>query len=277
MSRIDDPLDAVKKHYPAPSALVDVLINVGAELHPFAGMINAVRHFCSKGAAEARVEALLQALEWYVREHERRIEDLSEKTGAPEFIETLLIAADKALHTANVEKLKRFACVLGHELLSEGDARSYEDDAAYIRTLSELGEADIAVLSVIYAFQVYLLSDEGRSHESDAGRLFWGLMRGVYGEIAERGIPFDEFYSKCSRLNSYGLVHRVSSGPGWWGSSSNDPPYEIEGGAYFITYSGKRLIDILGNSLELLAKADVYRQQVLSDIEQFKSAAQKQS
>lgn len=271
MPGIDDPLDAVKKQYLDRSPLADVLINAGAELHPFAGMVNAVRNFFSKREAEARVEALLRALEWYVREHERRIEELSDKSESPGFIETLLVAVEKTLQTGNVEKVKRFASVLGHELISDGDASSYEDAAAYIKTLSELGEADIEVLSVIHAFQVYLLSDESKAHKSDSGRLFWGLMTGVYGEMAERGMPFDEFYSRCSKLNGYGLVHRVSSGAGFWATESDDLPYEVEGGAHFITRSGKKLIDIIGCSPDLLAVADEHRQQVLADIDRLKA------
>lgn len=271
MPGIDDPLDAVKNQYPARSAVADALINAGAELHPFAGMVNAVRSFFSKKEAEARIEALLKALEWYVREHERRIEDLSEKTSSPEFIETLLVAADKALHASNVEKIKRFAYVLGHELLSGRDPRGYEDDAAYTRTLSELGEVDIQVLSVIQAFQSYLL-DNPTSHKGDRGRLFWGLMGGVYGELNERGIPYDEFFSRASKLNGYGLVHRVGSGAGfWWADDGGDMPYEIEGGAYFITSSGRKLIDIIGDSPDLLAAADEHREQVLADIEKLKA------
>lgn len=270
MPGIDDPLDAVRKQYPEHATPASLLIDVGAQLHPFAGMVNAVRAFFSKREAEARVKALLQAIEWYVRENERQIEELSDRVNSSEFIETLLGTVDRTLRTANTHKIRRFAQVLGHELISESDVCSYEDAAAYIKTLSELGEMDIKVLSVLHAFQSYLLTDAGRSHKADAGRLFWGIMQGVYGEISERGITFEEYYSRCSKLNGYGLLHRVNSGPGFsW--SSNDMPYEIECDAHFITKSGKKLIDILGNDTGLLATADEHRKQVLIDIERLKA------
>jgi hypothetical protein len=270
MPGIDDPLDAVKKQYPERSSLASVLIDVGSELHPFASMVNAVRNFFSKREAEERVKALLQALEWYVRQNERRIEDLSDKINAPEFIETLLVAADKTLHTANVEKIKRFARVLGHELISDNDTRSYEDAATYIRTLSELGEADIETLSLIHAFQIYALSSEAfDSHKSNWGWLFWGMMKGIYGEINRRSIHFDEFRSRCARLNSYGLLHRVSNddGSGIWMKDSDDAAFEIESAGYLLARKGKKLIEILGSSPELLSAADEHRKQVQAELD----------
>jgi hypothetical protein len=275
MTKIDDPLDAVKKQYPEHPSSMSVLIDVGSELHPFASMVNAVRNFFSKRQAEERVKALLQALEWYVRENERRIEDLSDQINAPEFIETLLVATRETLHTANVAKIKRFARVLGHELISDSDARSYEDAAAYIRTLSELGEADIETLALIAAFQAYVSSGEAlSSYKSNWGWLFWGMMKGIYGEIEKQSIPFDEFRSRCSKLNGYGLLHKVSNSSGTWWDSGNDASFEIESAGYYIAQKGKKLIHILGNNPELLAVANEHRRQVeaeLDDIERRKA------
>jgi len=60
MAAIDDPIDAVKNQYPKYSSdPVDVLLDVVAESHPFAGMANAIRNFFSKREAGERVEALL--------------------------------------------------------------------------------------------------------------------------------------------------------------------------------------------------------------------------
>lgn len=280
MSGIDDPLEAVRKQYPERQPLVSVLLDAGAvlldagaPLHPLGTLLNAVRNFFSKREAEARIGALLQNLEWYVRENERRVDDLSGKISSPEFIETLLVAADKTVHMVSAERIKRFASVLGHELVyGAGDSRGYEEAVAYVRTLSELGEADIEVLSILHAFQIYLLSDEAHARTSDAGRLFWGMMTGVWGVAEERGISSAEYYSRCSRLNGYGLVHRVSSGQGFFGGAGGDDlPFEVEGGAHYITPAGKELIDILGNDPELLAAADEHRGRVLVDIERLKA------
>lgn len=269
MPGIDDPLDAVKRQYPESTTPAGILIDVGAEMHPFAGMANAVRNFFSKREAEARVRALLQALEWYVREHERRIEEITDRTDSPEFIEALLVAVDKSLHTANVEKIKQFARVLGHELLSDGDARNYEDAAAYIRTLSELREADIEVLSIIHAFQSLPRNNEGEDFPKTdkPGQLFWGVIEGINSEVARRAITTDDFFSRCSKLRACGLLHKAGVGASFWYSGGDDMPYEIEGGAYYITQSGRKLIEILGNSPELMAEAVLHRRKVLADIE----------
>lgn len=53
--------------------------------------------------------------------------------------------------------------------------------------------------------------------------------------------------------------------------SGDDLPYQLEGGAHYITRDGKKLMDILGNSPELLAVADEHRRQVLTDIERLKA------
>lgn len=281
MPRIDDPFDAVNEQcpehptHPISRILecppVSILIDVGAEMHPFAGMANAVRKFFSKGEAAARVKALLQVLEKYVRDHDQQIEELSTKMDSPEFVETLLVAVDETLRTANAEKIKRFALVLGHDLLSDGDARSYEDAATYIRTLSELGEADIEVLSILHAFQADLAHDASMPYP---GRLFWGSMAGVKGEVAERGIPHDEFISRCSKLNGYGLVHKADYDDGpFLMPESDDMSYALETIGYLITRGGKKLMDILGNSPELLTLAGEHRKQVLDSIEQLKAGS----
>jgi len=278
MPGIDDPFDAINKQIPEyPThpisrilelTLASMVLDAGANVHPVAGMLNAVRNFFSKKDAEARVQALLQVLESYVREHDQRIEELSAKTDSPEFIETLLVAVDHALRTANAEKIKRFALVLGHELLSDSDARSYEDAATQIRNLSELGEADIEVLSIFHAFQADLVSD---TPILGAGWQFWGMIHGVTEEVAERGIPLDKFYSRCAKLNGYGLVHQVETGNTYFSTEGDGMSYTLASDAYLITHSGKELIDILGNSAELLVSADEYRKRVLTVSERMKA------
>src|SRR5258706_2139421 len=204
MSGIDDPIDAVKKQYPEQSlSAVDVLLDVVAESHPFAGMANAIRDFFSKKEAEARVKALLEALEWLIREHEKRIDDLSERLNSPEFGEILLVAVNETLRTANVQKIKRFAKVLGNELISNNNPISTDDAAAYIRDLSELGEADISALSILHEFQRSISFDV---LSTGSGPVLVENMRQILMEVRKRGMEREEFYLRCSKLGGYGLV-----------------------------------------------------------------------
>jgi len=263
MPGIDDPIDAVKKQYlerpTGADVLMDVVTDVVAQLCLPVGMVKVLMNFVSKREAESKVELMLQAFEECLRDQGRRIEKFPNEMFSPEFIETMLVAAEKALRTANLEKIKRFGRVLGHEWISDGNARSYEDAADFIRILSELGEADIEVLSVIHAFQTDLVSD-GASL-SGLGLLYDGAMVGVRGGIAERGIESEEFFSRCSRLHGYGLLHRVRRGTFY------DQSYEVEGFDVLLTRNGKKLMEILGNSPELMAEAAEHHKKVQLDIE----------
>jgi len=236
MSGIDDPIAAAKKRYPEPSSMknaAELLIDVAAQSSPFAGMANAIREFFSAKQASERVKALLDQLEWYIREHESRLDRLEEKMNAPEFIETLLVAVDESLHTANTEKIRCFAKVLGHELLHGGGAKSLENAAVYIRDLSELGEADIEVLSILHNFQRSL----DLEYVARTGiPVVLEPMRLAVREAQKRGIPREELYFRLSRLAGYGLVLQMDKAR--FGAS----PDEF---VFLTTSNGKNLIRIL--------------------------------
>ena len=61
------------------------------------------------------MEALFLAFEWYIRDHDKRIEDVEAKLESPAFVETILIAVNKAMQSASSKKVKRFATILGYE------------------------------------------------------------------------------------------------------------------------------------------------------------------
>jgi len=242
MPGIDDPIDAVKKQYPEhASNAVDVLLDVAAESHPFAGMANAIRKFFSKKEAKERVKALLNALEWYIREHEKRLDlsekklrDLSEKMNSPEFIEAVLVAANESLRTANLEKIKRFAKVLGHELIYGDSENGLEDASAYIRDLSEIGERDIKVLSILYDFQGNITFDFLSAGGGVPSLL--AKMSELLIEARKRGIPREEFCLRCAKLGGFGLVFQIDK------SRVNAQPDDF---IFLLTSSGRKLIEIL--------------------------------
>ena len=72
MSKLDDPIDAVESQYPEePGGPISIMLDVLAPLHPFAGVVNAFSRFISRGEQMARVKALFEAVEWYIRRHEK--------------------------------------------------------------------------------------------------------------------------------------------------------------------------------------------------------------
>ena len=78
MAGIDDPIEATKKQYPeeSPGPLA-VMIDVLEPWHPFAGMVAVFRQFTSHAETSARVKALFEAFEWYIRRHETKLEELT--------------------------------------------------------------------------------------------------------------------------------------------------------------------------------------------------------
>src|SRR5262249_1294003 len=121
MSSLTDPIDAVHSQYPEeqfdPLGIALVILTTA---HPLAKVGSAIKKFFSQKEAKARVEALFWAFEWYIRNHDKRIEDVEAKLESPAFVETILIAVNKALQSASSKKVKRFATILGYEAVYEG-------------------------------------------------------------------------------------------------------------------------------------------------------------
>ena len=139
MSQIDDPIEAVKKQYPEePGGPISVMLDLIAELHPFAGIANVFREFRSQAEQRARIKPLFEAVEWYVRQHERKIDELEleEQIRRPEAKEALIAAVRETLLSSDLNKVKRFAAIVGHGFLTNGNKTDWENAAAYIRDLS---------------------------------------------------------------------------------------------------------------------------------------------
>lgn len=151
MPRIDDPLDAIQSQYPEEpqNQLVDLLMAVAGSLSPFAGIVSAIKqHFSQEGQRE-RLKVLLETLVSEVRRHGKQIEDISSHFRSPEATEAFIVAVTQAILTPNREKIKRFAAVLGSEACSEEGEKSWEDAAAFIRDLAQLGDSDIEALQIL--------------------------------------------------------------------------------------------------------------------------------
>ena len=162
MSSIDDPIEAVRmQHREQPDKILDIILEIAGKLDPFTGVVSTIKkHFSQKEAAE-RVMALFKAHELVIRGLGKDIKDLEDRLQSPEYIEALIVAVHESLRTSNLRKVQRFASILGYELaLGKASLRTWEDAAAFIRDLAELGEADIQALKILDSVQSDLLDDE---------------------------------------------------------------------------------------------------------------------
>jgi hypothetical protein len=231
MSSIDDPIEAVRRQYPEESAdPLGIAFGVLTPVHPLAKVGSALKKFFSQKEAKARVEALFWAFEWYIRNHDKRIEDVEAKIESPKFVETILVAVNKTLQTADDKKVKRFATILGYEAVYGGTEESLEDAAAFIRTLEELGESDIEALRLLHRYQTKY---DYRDYNSVIDNY-----PAFAPQIEQSGFAKDEFYARCSRLSGYGLVLRVDI-------RASLTPVRVGEYAFRITELGEKLADIL--------------------------------
>jgi len=136
MSQIDDPIEAVKQQYPEGSAgPISVMLDVLSLMHPFVGVVNVFRHFISQGEQRARVKALFEAVEGYIREHDKKIEELAleEQLQRTEAKEAVIAAVTESLLSPDLNKIKRFAAILGHEFVGKGGKNGL-GECCHIRT-----------------------------------------------------------------------------------------------------------------------------------------------
>ena len=241
MSSIDDPIEAVRmQHREQPDKILDIILEIAGKLDPFTGVVSTIKkHFSQKEAAE-RVMALFKAHELVIRGLGKDIKDLEDRLQSPEYIEALIVAVHESLRTSNLRKVQRFASILGYELaLGKASLRTWEDAAAFIRDLAELGEADIQALKILDSVQSDLLDDEVKwpinVHSYDPN-LFTVRHQRVLDLIDERGIQREEFYSRCSRLTGFGLTLEVPR------NETRVAPGDY---CFRLTLRGKRLLSML--------------------------------
>jgi hypothetical protein len=235
MGSIDDPIEAVKRQYPEePRGPVSTMLDVLGPFDQYLGLVNVFRQFRSQAETNARVKAMFDAFEFYIREHEHRIEELEieKQLEDPNAQETVITAVRETLLTADHRKIQRFGTVLGHEFLASEDEKNWEDAAAYIRDLAELGEEDIKVLSYLYEFQ----SEFFRGDKLIDYNLIFRNYGQLLGNIEKCGFRKDDFYARCSKLSGFGLVLPLER--------RNDvvSPSDF---AFRLTGMGKHLVDIL--------------------------------
>jgi hypothetical protein len=235
MSTIDDPLEATKQQHPEKSpGPISVMLDVLGPLHPFAGVVAVFRQFSSQAETNARVRALFDALEWYVHRHESKLEELTleKQLETASSKEAVVAAVTEALFSPDVNKIKRFGAILGHNLMGQSGRVEWESAAAYIRDLARLGDDDIRILRLLHNLQRGMFL--GRDQTPDQVQ-FGGTMERVLIDAEREGVSREDVYSRCARLNGFGLTLQMERPRGMIAVQY----------VYRLTRHGKHLMDIL--------------------------------
>jgi hypothetical protein len=234
MPGIDDPIDAVKKQYPEESSSpLGLILDVASNFDIFVGVVNTIRNQFSKDTAIERVKALLTVFESTIRRLERDVQRISLRLESPEFVETLVVAVNESIRTSDVRKIARFGSILGYSVAEQGNPRSSEDASAYIRDLAQLGEGDIEAMRILHSIQAPLFVGKVVSTDPNP---YTALITQVLTAVDQAGISRDDFYSRCSRLNGFGLAIEVMR---------NDRRMALGDHCFRLTKRGARLVEMI--------------------------------
>lgn len=216
MSGIDDPIEAVKQqHREQPDRVVELILNVAGSLHPFAGVVSAIRtHFSVQGAND-RTKALLDVIEQCVREHEGDLRQVRERMESPEFVHSLIVAVTEAIRSPEQRQIVRFGAVLGHAVT---DGTDLSEATAFVRDLAQLTEADLQAIHILYNVQKELV--DAPTVTTDANP-YTETIRYVLSAVDVARISRDDFYARCSRLNGFGLALEVQRNEGRFGPADH--------------------------------------------------------
>jgi hypothetical protein len=254
---IDNELDAIHRQYPDPikNPIFEATCAAVSTVHPMLGLVNALRQHFSRAEAETRVRALLDGLESVVRQHGCEITTLRAKFEQPSFVETWIAAAEQAIRTASLRRIRRFAAILGAELVSnDGNEQSWQDAAAFIRDIAELSDADVEALRILDIAQ----------NDIFTGTRKWSLSfecskrkAAVLAAVDSAGMNREDFFSRCLRLSGFGLALMIqepdagmvvapNGEPVTYGPQTSEPSPEDMG--FRMTERGRKLISMVKNS-----------------------------
>jgi hypothetical protein len=204
---IDDQLDATHAAYPdEPRSILAAVLKLSGPFAAWVSLANKLQEVFSPDSTAQRVKALLTVIEGYVRKHEREINKIIQRIESPGFIEAMLKGVSETSRTANLNKVERFARVLGNSLCREKGDPDWEEAAAFIRDLAELTEDDLTALQILNQVMGDLFAPYPRQYPPDE---FARRNNDLKGEVNRRGIIPDEFHARCSRLTGFGLAIQV--------------------------------------------------------------------
>jgi hypothetical protein len=151
------------------------------------------------------------------------------------FRAALLTATAESVRIESQDKIQRFARVLGFEVTRpDGGAPAWEDAAAFIRDLAQLGESDIEALRLLYSNQRDMSAGFGRV-PSDPNP-YTERLKPLLASVDKAGVDRDDFYSRCARLTGFGLTLEVQR------NKTRQSPGDH---CFRLTSRGKKLIQII--------------------------------
>lgn len=205
---IDDPVEAIQKQYKdEANPIIKKLLELAGKLHPAIGIVNVVRTWFSEDMATAKINALLDQLIGDVKRCEESLGkpiDASKLFETPAFAEAVLAAMNESVRTADINKIKRYAAVLGSGI--SGTLTPWDEIAAYIRDLSQLTELDITVLRILYDTQRRVFQEPSQVTNPNN---FTDKMPELLKKVDMAKISHDDFYARCARLSGFGLALEV--------------------------------------------------------------------
>jgi cob(I)alamin adenosyltransferase len=230
---IDNPYEAIEKQYKDESdEILSRILEVFGHFEPLTAAVNVIRKQFSREATLARVLALLSQLVEDIQRDGKEISDLSQKLESPEFAETMIAAVNESIRTTSLEKVKSFAKVLGHSLTSH-ERVQWDEAAAYVRDIAQLTERDIEVLYILHCVQKELFLGKNIALNPNS---YTEKNNEVLDLAHKSGIPRDEFYSRCGRLNGFGLAIEVQR---------NDSRVSPGDHCFRLTTRGRELVSII--------------------------------
>jgi hypothetical protein len=152
----------------------------------------------------------LEALVSEFRRLDQTIESIRHLKSPHGFAQATKEAVNASLYTSNVTKIKRFAAILGFSVTHQEENTDWDEVASYIRDIAQLSDQDIEALKILYSAHEPLLS--GKTVDLNPNN-FVDRMKYVTQAIQTAKIEPDEFYSRCSRLNGFGLAIEVQNTP----------------------------------------------------------------
>src|SRR5262249_18385711 len=95
--------------------------------------------------------------------------------------------------------------------IASGSLTNWQEIGAYIRDLSQLTEADLKILRILYDSQNQLFQVSNFSINPND---FTQKMPEVLEAVDKAKLSKDDFYARCSRLNGFGLALEVQRNDG---------------------------------------------------------------
>lgn len=240
MDRIDNPLDvAISQLAENPeNTTLEIALKIAVAI-PAVAIAEAIReHFLNRRRFERVKETLVVfqaefgALQNECARDRQRLDAISDFPKSAEFAESVIAAAEEAVRSTNMEKIKRLGRILANG--SDPDTESSKDDdlTSFIHDVSQLSEGDIKILEQLASPASALKFAMGGQKSTLPESAF----QAVIDDAEREKLLTEDFYSHCFRLVGFGLAAQI---PG------NSPSLALNSYSFRLTRRGHRLLALL--------------------------------